>query len=111
MDIATLKAKNRHTLTWMGEPVTIRRLTTADFIATRRMIEGMGEHATLEDSIEHANWLAFVASKCIIADDGSLPFDSDEGRQALRDCSLSDLSDIGQACASFSGLGEDQKKS
>jgi hypothetical protein len=109
MDISTLKSKNRTTVTWMGESVCIRKIAVADYLDAQKIIASVGDAAKDDDAIANAEWLAFIASKCLVSGDDR-PFDSDEGRAALRDCSLADLNKIVDMCVEFSGLG-DQKKS
>lgn len=91
---------------WHGEPITITKLSAADGQRLLELSEGMSkdEAGTPTVAADLRAFFAFVAQCCVLEDDGTKAFESDEGKLLLDSMPFDAVVELGSLALDWSGL-------
>lgn len=92
---------------WCGEQLHLRKIGAKDGLELFTRITGLAaeNRGSDEDRIETLNFHANVVSKSVASESGDLLFDTDEGRDTLKQINFQELTELGTLVLKHSGYG------
>lgn len=92
---------------WCGQELYLRKIGAKDGLELFTRIKDLASEnrSPDQDQIETLNFHANVVSKSVADESGELLFDSDEGRDTLKQINFGELTELGTLVLKHSGYG------